>query len=95
MLAVPVRVDIAPDVLEWAAERSGVADEIAEKFPLDRWIAGDRQPTLKQLQAFAHATHTSWPRRNIDACLFVSHDGHRRRARARFVPGISCPVAQP
>lgn len=55
---VPVRVDIAPDVLEWAAQRSGTAAEIAEKFPLERWVQGDRKPTLKQLQAFAHATHT-------------------------------------
>jgi Zn-dependent peptidase ImmA (M78 family) len=55
---VPVRVDIPRDVLEWAAERSGVSSEIAEKFPLDRWIEGDRKPTLKQLEAFARATHT-------------------------------------
>lgn len=56
---VTVRVDIAPEVVVWAAERSGVdADRLAGRFPLERWIEGDRQPTRKQLEAFARATHT-------------------------------------
>jgi Zn-dependent peptidase ImmA (M78 family) len=55
------RVHIAPDVLAWAIDRSGVdADELAERFPrLDRWVLGEVNPTLKQVEAFARATHTA------------------------------------
>ena len=55
-----VRVDVAPALYEWAAERSGVdADELHRKFPkLPEWEAGDQSPTLKQLEGFARATKT-------------------------------------
>ena len=55
-----VRVDVAPALYEWAAERSGVnADELHRKFPrLPEWEAGDQSPTLKQLENFARATKT-------------------------------------
>lgn len=53
------RISIAPTMLRWAAERSGrSADELAN-FPLDAWLAGAAQPTMKQLERFAKMTYTS------------------------------------
>jgi Zn-dependent peptidase ImmA (M78 family) len=56
---MPVRVDVSPDVLMWAIERAHErTDDLAERFPrLDRWIEGEGQPTVKQLEAFARAVH--------------------------------------
>lgn len=54
-----VYLDIVPDLLRWAVERAGWDEQTAmRRFPhLDDWTAGTRQPTLKQLEKFAHATH--------------------------------------
>lgn len=54
-----VRVDVEPDLLRWAVGRAGWSREtIAQRAPrFDDWIAGAR-PTLKQLEEFAHKTHT-------------------------------------
>jgi Zn-dependent peptidase ImmA (M78 family)/transcriptional regulator with XRE-family HTH domain len=59
-VAVPVRVDVNPDLLAWARERSGVAlDDLTRRFPkLAEWEEGDRSPTLRQLEQFARATRT-------------------------------------
>ena len=55
------RVPVNPDLLHWALERANVsADALAEKFPkLNDWLGGELAPTLKQLEAFANATHTA------------------------------------
>lgn len=55
----PVRVKVAPALLGWAALRSGrTRDELVTRFPqLPAWERAERQPTLKQLEAFAQATH--------------------------------------
>ena len=55
------RVPVNPDLLGWAMERAGVsADALVGKFPkLHEWLAGELAPTLKQLEAFATATHTA------------------------------------
>ncbi len=49
-------------MLEWACQRAGyTAESFAERHPahkIEAWIAGEIQPTLKQLEAFANATHT-------------------------------------
>lgn len=53
-------VFISPELLSWAYERSGL-DEIAvsHRFPhFPSWERGEKQPTLKQLEAFSKATHT-------------------------------------
>ena len=57
---VVVRVDVNGDVLRWARERSGVDElALAKKFPkLAEWEAGDRSPTLRQLEGYAQTTHT-------------------------------------
>ncbi len=52
------RVAVAPQVLRWARERSGRAPEDLTKFPFTAWESGDRQPTMRQLEDYARATHT-------------------------------------
>ena len=56
-----VRVDVNPSLYRWASERSRVdLDALARKFPkLSEWMAGDRNPTLKQVERFAQATGTA------------------------------------
>jgi len=55
-----IRVDVAPNLLEWAVERAGWDKVTTRKRApkLDAWLTGDQKPTLKQLEQFAHATHT-------------------------------------
>jgi transcriptional regulator with XRE-family HTH domain len=57
---VPERVDVNPELLAWARQRSGrPAQDLAERFPmLLAWERGERQPTLQQLENYAQATHT-------------------------------------
>ncbi len=54
-----IRAPVNPDLLRWARERAGVAqEELAAKFKkLPEWESGDTQPALKQLEAFARAVH--------------------------------------
>jgi len=53
------QVAVSPDLLRWARERAGrSAESLASKFPkLREWEAGERLPTLKQLEGFARAVH--------------------------------------
>lgn len=54
-----VRVDVKPEMLRWAWERAGYdLDGLAGRIPqLSSWYQGDKRPTLKQVEAFAKATH--------------------------------------
>ena len=54
------RVTVQPDLLRWARERSGYSvNALVGRFPkLGEWELGEVRPTLKQLEAFAKATHT-------------------------------------
>lgn len=54
------RVPVQPELIRWARERSGYGvDTLAGRFrKLEDWERGEVQPTLKQLEAFAKATHT-------------------------------------
>ncbi len=51
---------IAPEIIRWAVVRSGLPrEDLAETFPkLDQWERGERFPTFKQLESFAHKTMT-------------------------------------
>ena len=55
-----VRVPIKSEILSWARERSRLSPEhLLAQFPkIDAWERGESHPTLKQLEKFAHATHT-------------------------------------
>jgi Zn-dependent peptidase ImmA (M78 family) len=54
------RVEVNPELLAWARQRSGLTfDDAEQRFPmLAAWERGEQQPTLKQLESFAQATHT-------------------------------------
>jgi Zn-dependent peptidase ImmA (M78 family) len=53
------RVSVNRDILLWALERSEITEETIEaRFPkFAEWLEGAVQPTLKQLENFARATH--------------------------------------
>jgi len=55
-----MRVEVKSELLRWAAERSRIErDALGDRFPkLEQWEMGVVQPTLKQLEDFARATHT-------------------------------------
>ncbi|MCS6857382.1 MAG: ImmA/IrrE family metallo-endopeptidase [Sandaracinaceae bacterium] len=53
------RVSVSASVLNWALERSGRPEAIRARFTkLPEWLSGKSQPTLRQLEDFAKATHT-------------------------------------
>jgi len=53
------RVMVKSEMFRWAYERAGFEPAaLADRFPrLDAWQRGETQPTLKQLESFAQATH--------------------------------------
>jgi len=55
-----MRVEVRPELLRWARERSGLGlGSLADRFPqLEAWERGEERPTLKQIERFAQATHT-------------------------------------
>jgi len=54
------RVNVRPEMLRWACARAGLeVSDLSTRFPsLQDWERGEKQPTFKQLQALANATHT-------------------------------------
>jgi len=56
-----MRVEVRPELLRWARERAGLdLDTLSQRFPqLEAWELGQKHPTLKQVESFAQATHTS------------------------------------
>jgi Zn-dependent peptidase ImmA (M78 family) len=55
-----MRAEMKPELLRWARERAGFEPgSLARRFPqLEAWERGEANPTLKQLERFAKATHT-------------------------------------
>ena len=53
------RIAVSPDMLRWARNRARLdVLALAARFPkLYEWEAGTVQPTLRQLEDFAKATH--------------------------------------
>ena len=80
-------VTINPALLTWARERAGVeAFMLEDRFPkLAAWEAGETQPTLAQLEKFAHAC-AHWV--FVFTCPRARNIAHRRfsyRAWACFL----------
>ena len=50
-----------PEMLEWAARRSGLSDrQITKTFPkFPQWLDGTWKPTVRQLRDFAGKVHVS------------------------------------
>jgi Zn-dependent peptidase ImmA (M78 family) len=59
MEAMVERAVVQPELIVWARKRSGVQRAVLRRrFPkLDDWESGDLAPTVKQLEAYARATH--------------------------------------
>ena len=57
--SAPLRVSVRPEMLRWARERAGKQPaDFVNRFPgAPAWERGEKQPTLKQLEAFAKATN--------------------------------------
>lgn len=55
-----LRVNVKPELFRWARERAGMpVDALVKRFPRYlEWESGGRQPTLKQLEKLARATHS-------------------------------------
>jgi Zn-dependent peptidase ImmA (M78 family) len=53
------RVTIHPEMFRWARDRAGLEElALLARFPhLDAWETGEAQPTLRQLEDYARATH--------------------------------------
>lgn len=64
-----VRVEVSPDLLQWAGRRARLdSSELAGRFPkYPEWESGATRPTLRQLEAFASATHTPFGYFLLDA----------------------------
>jgi Zn-dependent peptidase ImmA (M78 family) len=54
-----MNVEVSPDRIRWARERARMTTaELTKRFKhIEAWEAGDRLPTLKQLESFAKATY--------------------------------------
>ena len=54
-----LRVDVKPELFRWARERAGIdPDNLVKRFPKYlEWESGEGQPTFKQLEQLAKATH--------------------------------------
>lgn len=60
-MASMTRIPVNPELLTWARERAGLdALALAGRFPkLSEWEDGELQPTLRQLEDFAHTVHVA------------------------------------
>jgi len=59
-MASMIRVEVRPEMLRWARERSGLdLHALSRRFSkLEAWERGEVRPTLKQVESFARATYT-------------------------------------
>lgn len=78
-------------MLQWAIERSDIPmDQLRNRFnKLQDWIEGSRQPTFKQLEAFAKATYTPI------GYLFLSAPPHEEVPIPDFRTIAGKPIGKP
>lgn len=52
-------INVKPDILTWAVARAGYdLTEFSKKVPnLQKWLKGEKNPTIKQLEAFSKKVH--------------------------------------
>lgn len=52
-------IPVAIPVLQWAAQRAGLEDDVLTQRikPWPKWVRGEKQPTMRQLEDFAQRTH--------------------------------------
>lgn len=84
---MPERVEVQPQLLSWARRRARLeVEDLLGRFPhLPDWEARRAFPTLRQLEAFAHATHAPLgyllldepPHEPVPIPDFRTRDGHR------------------
>jgi len=55
---MPTTVAVKPELIRWAIGRSGLTKDDLGKFSFEKWEKGEKQPTLRQLEAFARQTMT-------------------------------------
>jgi Zn-dependent peptidase ImmA (M78 family) len=84
-------VSVNPELIRWAIDRSGLAPEdLAKTFPkLDEWQRGERLPTFRQLELFAHKTMTPLGQ------LFLEEPPHERLPIPDFRTAGDTPVGRP
>lgn len=60
---MPSRIEVSPEILEWAITRSQKPREsvIAKTKYLSKWLAGESQPTFSQLKSFASKMNIALP----------------------------------
>jgi Zn-dependent peptidase ImmA (M78 family) len=86
-----VRVEVAPEVLQWARARSGFDDDTWESrfTDFDAWVAGGKQPTAKQLQSFATKAHVPF------GYLLLAEPPHEEIPIPDFRTVENRPITQP
>lgn len=50
-------VNVKPELIKWAMNRSGKIEEVKARFPIEKWLSQERTPTFRQLENFSKTTH--------------------------------------
>ena len=89
-------INVNPELIRWAIERSGRSlDTLARYLPrIGQWEAGEKQPTLRQLETLAKKTLTPLgyfflsepPEEKLPVPDFrTAHDGPVRRSSPNLI----------
>ena len=86
-----IRVPVQPGLLRWARERAGRSrEDLSRRFAkIEAWERGEVQPTLRQLEDFAKATHAPF------GYLFLAEPPVETVSIPDFRTGIKARVGRP